>query len=463
MPIVMGIIIILMAVGIASGRFAIRRANKIEHQNAAEQIYQAAQSYYSDNREYPIESASFYISQEINGEWVLRYKEPFTVEYSTKEFVLDNQDTIRVQIEQKNIPFGDIEQVVLKACEEEITPEYAKYVLSQESVLEDILYDDNNVIVNHENPIEILWNIPQGCNEDPILYLTANEYDSNPEDAFRFPNGKDYSVRYDFQNNKSIVVDGEINEVDGIQEPLFKPFWTPATGHPADYTYIYLSDDEQYVYLSLDIVIDNTKEYGLDWLKIIALNSISGVQKEYLINDLVDIYGKCGFGLTSKVDYKHQTCEVRIPKSEIGNNYLDFYLQYYGTMAEPTSDTPAFDELMNTYLDQYIDDFDGGSEASYGYAVDPTGQVILICVTYGGNEDVNGLGVFCTGNGIGSAELFSGDTPAKKDIDNSTADQDDYNAALNVFNSSCANWDPDDQDWDTGNCVPDSINPPEPV
>lgn len=53
MLIVMGIIIILMALGIASGRFAIRRANKIEHQNAAEQIYQAMQSYYSDNREYP--------------------------------------------------------------------------------------------------------------------------------------------------------------------------------------------------------------------------------------------------------------------------------------------------------------------------------------------------------------------------------------------------------------------------
>jgi type II secretory pathway pseudopilin PulG len=57
MLIVMGIIIILMAVGIASGRFAIRRANKIEHQNAAEQIYQAAQSYYSDYREYPSDNA----------------------------------------------------------------------------------------------------------------------------------------------------------------------------------------------------------------------------------------------------------------------------------------------------------------------------------------------------------------------------------------------------------------------
>lgn len=53
MLIVMGIIIILMAVGIASGRYAIRRANAIEHQNAAEQIYQALQSYYADNRQYP--------------------------------------------------------------------------------------------------------------------------------------------------------------------------------------------------------------------------------------------------------------------------------------------------------------------------------------------------------------------------------------------------------------------------
>lgn len=53
MLIVMGIIVILMAVGIASGRYAIQRANRIEHQNAADQLYQAAQSYYTDNREFP--------------------------------------------------------------------------------------------------------------------------------------------------------------------------------------------------------------------------------------------------------------------------------------------------------------------------------------------------------------------------------------------------------------------------
>lgn len=53
MLIVMGIIVILMALGIASGRFAINRANKIQHQGSVDNLYQALQAYYTDNREYP--------------------------------------------------------------------------------------------------------------------------------------------------------------------------------------------------------------------------------------------------------------------------------------------------------------------------------------------------------------------------------------------------------------------------
>ncbi len=53
MLIVMGILIILMAVGITAGRFAINRANDVAHQNAADQIYTALQAYYTDNRNFP--------------------------------------------------------------------------------------------------------------------------------------------------------------------------------------------------------------------------------------------------------------------------------------------------------------------------------------------------------------------------------------------------------------------------
>ena len=54
MLIVMGIIIILMAVGITAGRFAINRANDVAHQDAADKLFVAVQAYMTDEREYPL-------------------------------------------------------------------------------------------------------------------------------------------------------------------------------------------------------------------------------------------------------------------------------------------------------------------------------------------------------------------------------------------------------------------------
>ncbi len=277
-------------------------------------------------------SGSFHISQEINGEWVLKYVEPFEVQYSTKEFVLDSSNNIvKVQIEQKIISFGDIEQVTLNACGTKLTPEYARYVGSGVSVLEDISFDDHNVIVNHEMPIEIQWNIPDLCDENPILSLKANEYESLEENAFRFPILANSFETYEFRNNGSLIVDGKIDEVDGVLDATFSPFWLAGTGHPSNNAYMYFMDDEEYVYIAIDITLDNTNEFGFDWLKVITKNTLSGIEKIYKIDDFDDTYGKCAFGLTSKVSYNHQTCEIKIPKSEILSNKIDFFINYYGT------------------------------------------------------------------------------------------------------------------------------------
>ncbi len=53
MLIVMGILVILMVVGVAAGRFAIDRAGQIAHQNGATQIYQALQSHFTDHGKFP--------------------------------------------------------------------------------------------------------------------------------------------------------------------------------------------------------------------------------------------------------------------------------------------------------------------------------------------------------------------------------------------------------------------------
>ena len=53
MLVVMGILIILMVIGIAAGRFALFRAADVAHRNAADQLYEGLQAYYVDNRAFP--------------------------------------------------------------------------------------------------------------------------------------------------------------------------------------------------------------------------------------------------------------------------------------------------------------------------------------------------------------------------------------------------------------------------
>jgi len=59
----------------------------------------------------------------------------------------------------------------------------------------------------------------------------------------------------------------------------------------------------------------------------------------------------------------------------------------------------------NYILKKYADEetlFDGGSDATYYYAVDNIDQrFVIVCVSLGGIDDENEKGFYCTGDGIG--------------------------------------------------------------
>ena len=124
---------------------------------------------------------------------------------------------------------------------------------------------------------------------------------------------------------------------------------------------------------------------------------------------------------------------------------------YYSDMREyPDATTP--DALITTVLAKYIDDFDGGSQATYYYDVDGTNQTVLVCVTLGGIADENQLGVYCTGNGVGSEGLMTVNVPEKM-LEYSNTSGSPYAAfmtASSTLNSS--NWDPDTE-WGGGGAV----------
>jgi len=289
-------------------------------------------------------TGSFYIHQSINGEWQEKFIEPFTTEYQTKNFSLTpDNGMIKLQLNQKNVSYGDIEFAHLYACGQKIEPLYSRYTTTGENVFGDLLYDDHNVVVAHEKPIEILWKLPGGCSDQVVLALKANEYESPEKNAFRFPDWETSHHTYVFKNNGTMKVDGFIDEVDGVVNPDFSPYWKSGTGHPSNFTHLYFRDDADFVYVSADIPLDNTSEYGQDWIKIFVKNSVFGQEKEYRVDDYLSEYGKCIFGLTSMVSHKHQACEVKIPKAEIRGNKLDFVLRYYGTSSSDPS--VAIDQL----------------------------------------------------------------------------------------------------------------------
>lgn len=66
MLIVMGILIVLMAIGILVGRYAIQKAQDVKHQDAANALYSALVKYKLDNKKYPmIGSCSGCIEKEL--------------------------------------------------------------------------------------------------------------------------------------------------------------------------------------------------------------------------------------------------------------------------------------------------------------------------------------------------------------------------------------------------------------
>lgn len=284
-------------------------------------------------------SGSFHISQYINSSWVELYDEPFSVQYQTKIFPLQRtDDQVIIEIVQKSVSYGDIEFVQLYACGQVLPPLTATYLQDNENLVDNLTHDDHNVVTNHEKPIRVSWKLPHLCPDTPVLILKANEYESPEENAFRFPAQGTPFKQYIFKNNGSLHIDGRLTEVDELEKPDFSPFWLSSTGHPSNNTHIYVRDDKSYVYFGVDILLDNTDDYGHDWLKIIAYNHTSGKTHEYRVDDYTDTFGTCAFGLTSKVTHKHQSCEIRIPKNEIMGTTLDYSLGYYGTSGggEPT-------------------------------------------------------------------------------------------------------------------------------
>ena len=276
---------------------------------------------FSGGKVFASTNSAFHISQLKNGIFQEVYTPSFQTQFSTKTFDFTNLSqslTLKIN-ESGDLPYSGMDSAILNACGTKLTPSSAYYTENNQSVLEDITSLDLNVVVTHNKPIQISWNLPAGCST-ATLSMNANEYG----EALPMEGKSKYVLG---SNSGSLLIDGKITETDGTK-PIYRPFWEPTSGHPNGYTYLYAKDDAGYLYFAADITADNTNDIGPDWI------AITIGDKEFKVTDADDTYGKCAFGLTSKVAYKHQTCELKIPKSLITvTPVVSFTLRYYGTAA----------------------------------------------------------------------------------------------------------------------------------
>lgn len=208
----------------------------------------------------------------------------------------------------------------------------------------------------------------------PVEYPTENQ----------LKQAKDFTDFYTYRvgsNKRSLNIDGKINELSG-SKPLFREFTLPGSGHPGGYTYGWICNDKENLYVSLDFTPDNTYDGDLDYAKVLVKTN-EGL-KEFKVSVPEKRWGKPAFTYTDKVSYQHKTYEFKIPMKEIGNKEGDIQVAFttYGTVAAEGNTEPelAYDSVNNRYLLVY--------EKLTGLNYNIYGQLVNSDGTLSGNEFV---------------------------------------------------------------------------
>jgi hypothetical protein len=121
----------------------------------------------------------------------------------------------------------------------------------------------------------------------PVLSLTARiEPEQISKIPFMFPlenilteinSGSSLFYSYALNSNDGILtIDGDLT-AEGLGEPFFKVFSRTGSGHPSDYTYGWVRNDDRSLYVAIDFVPDNTMDGKKDFTAV-YVNSPDGVR-----------------------------------------------------------------------------------------------------------------------------------------------------------------------------------------
>ena len=257
-------------------------------------------------------------------------------EIDLNKFITDNE-TLKIRLNEKGGGAAHIDSILLGG----IPPQELKG--SEDNLaLKKLSKKDFDVIDAYKKTIELSF----PSKGEKKLSLTARvEAEVISKFPFQFPIKNslakidENSAFYPYvinSNHGNIKVDGNIED-EGFSEPFFKEFPRTGSGHPSDYTYGWVRNDEKNLYVALDFVPDNTMDGDKDYAKV-YVKTLSGV-REFKASVPEQTWGKSGFAYTQRADYQHKVYEFSIPFGELGieniadGEKMELAFAAYGTAA----------------------------------------------------------------------------------------------------------------------------------
>ena len=223
---------------------------------------------------------------------------------------------------------------------------------------------------------------PAQIGATPFQFPKANYYQTiTPDAAF-------YTYLWDSRPGV-LTIDGQLL-AETLGQPFFKEFSRPGSGHPAVYTYGWVYNNDDTLYVAIDFAPDNTFDGDKDYAKV-YVNSPAGL-KVFKASAPEQQWGRPGFVYTPYAHYQHKIYEFAIPVSALGLNKLTpgdplpLAFAAYGTASLPPNEYPGIlDPTFGT---------DGVTVTNYGnyarfndVALQDDGKIVAVGTTEVSSDD----------------------------------------------------------------------------
>ena len=167
--------------------------------------------------------------------------------------------------------------------------------VDRETELHKLVKSDSDVLDSFGRTLELTFPAREGWE----LRLAARVEGARVSDTpFQFP----LSNLHRAMDRDADFLEYELGS--GSQEPLFREYCVTGTGHPFGFTYGWVRNDAENLYVRIDFTPDNTMDGGKDYAAVYVRTGKE--VKEFRVSTLQTTWGTPLFTYTETVPYEHK-------------------------------------------------------------------------------------------------------------------------------------------------------------